>query len=71
MGALENEIKALRMKQSRMEEKQRKDNNEVWGRIAELEKIALENTGVDAGQENSSVQIALNKVALRRYGLKK
>lgn len=68
MGALENEIKALRMKQSRIEKQQRKDNNEVWGRIAELEKIALENAGVDAGTINPSVQIALNKVSLRRYG---
>ena len=68
MGELENEIKALRMKQSRMEAKQRKENDEVWGRIAELEKIALENTGVDAGKISPSVQIALNKVSLRRYG---
>ena len=67
MDALVKEINALRMKQCRIEEKQKKDNNEVWGRIAELEKIALENTGVDAGEISHSVQIAVNKVALRRY----
>lgn len=68
MGALEKELNALRMKQSRIEKKQMEENKEVWGRIAELEKIALENTGVDAGKIDPSVQIALNKVSLRRYG---
>ncbi|MDN5423702.1 MAG: hypothetical protein L0G07_09875 [Chryseobacterium sp.] len=68
MGALEKELNALRMKQSRIEKRQREENNEVWGRIAQLEKIALENTGVDAGKIDPSVQIALNKVSLKRYG---
>ncbi|WP_294288491.1 hypothetical protein [uncultured Chryseobacterium sp.] len=65
MSAVEKEIQALRMKQSRIEQKQRKENAEVWSRIEQLENIARENTGVDAGVA-PSVQIAINKVALRR-----
>jgi hypothetical protein len=67
MGALEKEIQALKMKQIGIEKKQKKDNGEVWSRIQLLEKLALENeTGVDAGKVNPSVQIALNRVANRR-----
>lgn len=66
MGALEREIQALRMKQSRIEKKQREENEEVWSRIGVLEKLARENTGVDAGELSPSAQIAINKVARRR-----
>jgi hypothetical protein len=66
MNALKNEIQALRMKQSRIEQKQREDNQKVWSRIETLEKLAIENTGVDAGDLPQSVQIGLNKAALRR-----
>ncbi|MEY8761731.1 hypothetical protein [Chryseobacterium tongliaoense] len=66
MGALEKEIQALRMKQSRIEKKQKEENAEVWSRIETLEQLARENTGVVAGQLSPSVQIAINKVALRR-----
>ncbi|WP_312900237.1 hypothetical protein, partial [Chryseobacterium taichungense] len=64
---LEKEIQALRMKQSRIEDKQRKENAEVWSRIATLEQLAREDkTGVDAGPLSPSVQISINKVASRR-----
>lgn len=67
MGALENEIQALKMRQIGIEKKQKKDNGEVWSRIELLEKLALENeSGVDAGNITPSVQIALNRVANRR-----
>ena len=65
-NVLEKEIQALRMKQHRIEEKQRKDNAEVWSRIETLEQVSRENAGVDAGELSPSVQIALNKVAQRR-----
>lgn len=70
MSALEKEIQALRMRQFRIEEKQRRENKEVWSRIETLEKLAREGTGVDAGEISQSVQIALNKAAIRR-GYKK
>lgn len=67
MGALEKEIQALKMRQIGIEKKQKKENGEVWSRIELLEKLALENeSGVDAGNINASVQIALNRVANRR-----
>lgn len=71
MNALEKEINALKMKQRRADEKYQKSSTEIWARIELLEKLALENTGVDAGGLSPSVQIAVNKVALRRYGNKK
>ncbi|WPO89919.1 hypothetical protein [Chryseobacterium sp. HR92] len=67
MGALEKEIQALKMRQLGIEKKQEKDNDEVWSRIKLLEKLALENeSGVDAGEINPSVQVALLRVANRR-----
>lgn len=67
MDALEKEIQALRMKQSRIEKKQREENAEVWSRIEVLQKLAQENnSGVDAGELSPSVLIAINKVARRR-----
>ncbi|WBV60283.1 hypothetical protein PFY12_14740 [Chryseobacterium camelliae] len=67
MGTLEKEIQALRMKQSRIEKKQREENAEVWSRIKTLEQLAREDTGVDAGNKLSpNAQISINKVALRR-----
>ena len=47
MSALEKEIQALRMKQSRIEKKQREDNAEVWDRISQLELLTkAEESGV-------------------------
>lgn len=66
LNTLEKEIQALKMKQSRIEKKQRDENAEVWSRIATLEQLARENTGVDAGPLSQSVQISINKVASRR-----
>lgn len=66
MDILEKEIQALKMKQTRIEQKQKKENEEIWSRIEILEKLARENTGVDAGELSPSAQIAINKVALRR-----
>lgn len=67
MGALEKEIQALKMRQIGIEKKQNKDNGEVWSRIELLEKLALENeSGVDAGEINPNVQVALLRVANRR-----
>jgi len=66
LNALEKEIQALRMKQSRIGKKQEEENAEVWSRIETLEKLARENTGVDAGKLSPSVQIAINRVARRR-----
>ncbi|UCA62121.1 hypothetical protein KB553_11520 [Chryseobacterium rhizoplanae] len=54
------------MKQRRAEEKYQKSSTEIWLEL--LEKLALENTGADAGELSPSVQITLNKVSLRRYG---
>ncbi|MDP9961106.1 hypothetical protein [Chryseobacterium lathyri] len=71
MDALEKEINALKMKQRRADEKYKQSSSEIWARIELLEKLALENTGVDAGKIDPSVQIALNKVAIRRYGTRK
>ncbi|MGE8528469.1 hypothetical protein [Chryseobacterium rhizosphaerae] len=71
MGALQKEIQALKMRQVTIEKKQTKENGEVWSRIEVLEKLAIESkSGVDAGNISQSVQIALNKAALRR-GYKK
>lgn len=68
MSTLENEIQALRMKLSRMNTKFQKDNEEVLGRIETLEKLVQERPGVDAGKKkfSDSVQIAIDKVAMRR-----
>lgn len=68
MSALEKEIQALRMKQSRIEKKQREENAEVWSRIKQLELLTkAEESGVDAAQTLSpAVQIQINKVAQRR-----
>jgi hypothetical protein len=66
-NVLEKEIQALRVKQSRIEARQKKANEEVWSRIETIEKIALEKPGADAGNEiPPSIQIAINKVARRR-----
>ena len=68
MSALEKEIQALRMKQSRIDKKYKKESEEIWSRIEELTKLAQENTsGVDAAQKLSpAAQIMINKVAQRR-----
>ena len=67
MSALEKEIQALRMKQSRIEKKQKQENAEVWSRIETLEQLAKENkSGVDAGNHSPSTLISLNKTAQRR-----
>lgn len=66
MGALEKEIQALRMKQSRIEKKQRAENAEVWSRIAILEQLALEKPGVDAGELSPSALIMANKIMQKR-----
>lgn len=69
MSVLEKEIQALRMKQSRIEKKQREDNAEVWDRIAQLELLtkAEENSGVDAATQLSpAVQLLANQAARRR-----
>lgn len=69
MSVLEKEIQALRMKQSRIEKKQREDNAEVWDRIAQLEQLtkAEENSGVDAANKLSpAVQLLANQAARRR-----
>ena len=70
MSALEKEIQALRMKQSRIEKKQKEDNAEVWSRIEQLELLtkAEEIRGVDAAKNKLSpaAQIQINKVAQRR-----
>lgn len=66
MNTLQREIQALKMKQSRIEQNQKKENEAVWSRITTLEQLARENTGVDAGPLSQSVQISINKVASRR-----
>jgi len=69
MSVLEKEIQALRMKQSRIEKKQREDNAEVWDRIEQLEQLtkAEENSGVDAATKLSpAVQLLANQAARRR-----
>lgn len=66
MNTLQREIQALKMKQSRIEQNQKKENEAVWSRITTLEQLARENTGVDAGTLSQSVQISINKVASRR-----
>ena len=70
MSALEKEIQALRMKQSRIEKKQKEDNAEVWSRIEQLELLtkAEEIREVDAAKNKLSpaAQIQINKVAQRR-----
>jgi|GEM_PF-3201945 len=70
LNALGKEINALKMKQRRADEKYQQSSSEIWARIELLEKLALENTGVDAGEVSPSVLIALNKAAIRR-GYKK
>ncbi|MCJ8153200.1 hypothetical protein MKJ01_05420 [Chryseobacterium sp. SSA4.19] len=66
--SLEKAVHALRMKQSRVEDNQKKANAEVWERIEQLEQlIAQENSGVDAAQELSpSAQLLLHQAAQRR-----
>jgi hypothetical protein len=51
-----------------MNTKFQKDNEEVLGRIETLEKLVQERPGVDAGKKkfSDSVQIAIDKVAMRR-----
>ncbi|MDF2931261.1 MAG: hypothetical protein K0R36_592 [Chryseobacterium sp.] len=68
MSALEKEIQALRMKQSRIEKKQREDNAEVWDRISQLELLTkAEESGVDAAKQLSpAVQLLANQAARRR-----
>jgi len=66
MSILRKEIQALRMKQLRIEKKQKRDNAEVWKVIEALEILTLESTGVDAG---SKVFIAATKTMGKR-GLK-
>ncbi|MCY0967897.1 hypothetical protein [Chryseobacterium wangxinyae] len=68
MSALEKEIQALRMKQSRIEKKQREENAEVWDRIEKLELLTkAEESGVDAANKLSpAVQLLANQAARRR-----
>lgn len=69
MSIIRNEIQALRMKQLRIEKKQRKDNEDVWKIIAALEVLSLEDTGVDAGKVSKEVVITAKKIMQKR-GLK-
>lgn len=67
-GPLEKEVNALKVKQWRAEDQQKKSNAEVWERIEQLEQlIAQEKSGVDAAKNLSpSVQLMINQVAARR-----